>query len=1139
MGLKEDCERRKVKIMNMLSKMSEKAKRGLILILAVSMILCSDLPLYASSVSEDRVGTEAALSDNEPNESVSADESQRNPLDETEVSENESAEPERETPENQEPGEISGNEVSENEVSDNEVPDDQVSENEVSENQVSENQVSENEVSANDIFEEIAVSGNEVSANSVSRNIVDDLPVNENSLEVLTEKAKAVIDKKGRIVVTWKAAKKAKRYRVDRQMENGAWEQVWSGTKKKFIDQMDTSESQTYLYRIVPYGTDTVGRLGFGRPGYALCAPTILSAQARTLTEKDTDYYIGVDYTSIKGAAEYEIQHAYKKNKDYLTAAVVSNLNGKMEKPPYMGTVVSTYNGKRVLTESYLDGKDSNFPLRYKEYYYYRIRAHVEVDGRSVYSAYSKPVKARVTIRAPKIYPVGNVSYNSVTLFWENMPDVTGDDSYYIYKSTKPDSGFKRTKKVKRWELESVNLASPLNGTTPLNGTSTGGTNTAEQKVDALAYTLTNLKCETTYYFKIAAVKESVVGAQSVAVSAKPVLTDVTGLSVNSANYNKIKISFNEVPGATKYYVYEAKTGVTDFDGKVLPVSEWRFSKKALTCTSKAKDGIVTYTRSGLKRGQYYGYYVLPVRGKKHETPEEKLEFGYAYTRMGKPEVTAGAKDLYSIKVSWNKVAGATGYRLEYSTDEDFKETATDRRSLMFSKYSPNKANKKVFTNRSYLLEDLAPGVKYYFRVTAYKFTKAEGLRQEYGVPGEPSDIKCEWGRPQAIKNLKAEFDDKRRGEGATLTWSKSTESNVKYYGVKRSVYNYDAKKNKVGSCVEEDITLIAAEERYEKTSYKDSSKIDNGMYVKYEVCGYYAPSGTTRDQWIEGKYASAIYMNPSAIKIAGTIQIGVGQTITPKITFTPKATTNKSVQWTIESVGGSSYISLDNTTGKLKGLKKTKSKQPIEIVVASRNDYNVRAVCKVTVTDKTEEVAKGNLIVCLDPGHGGSDSGAGYGSLVEKNINLQTSRYTKERLEQYGVTVHMTRSSDTYVGLEARTKYAKDHGCNLFVSQHMNSGGGSGTEVYYSLTQYGRRDLAAKISSKVSSALGIPNRGAKTRAGQNGDYYSVIRTSAAQGIPGLIVEGAFLDGNSGVAGNAQAIGYATADAILEYYGYK
>ena len=154
MGLKEDCERRKVKIMNMLSKMSEKAKRGLILILAVSMILCSDLPLYASSVSEDRVGTEAALSDNEPNESVSADESQRNPLDETEVSENESAEPERETPENQEPGEISGNEVSENEVSDNEVPDDQVSENEVSENQVSENQVSENEVSANDIFEE-------------------------------------------------------------------------------------------------------------------------------------------------------------------------------------------------------------------------------------------------------------------------------------------------------------------------------------------------------------------------------------------------------------------------------------------------------------------------------------------------------------------------------------------------------------------------------------------------------------------------------------------------------------------------------------------------------------------------------------------------------------------------------------------------------------------------------------------------------------------------------------------------------------------------------------------------------------------------------------------------------------------------
>ena len=108
----------------------------------------------------------------------------------------------------------------------------------------------------------------------------------------------------------------------------------------------------------------------------------------------------------------------------------------------------------------------------------------------------------------------------------------------------------------------------------------------------------------------------------------------------------------------------------------------------------------------------------------------------------------------------------------------------------------------------------------------------------------------------------------------------------------------------------------------------------------------------------------------------------------------------------------------------------------------------------------------------------------------------------------------------------------------------HCNSGDSSarGTEVYYSIQdKFARPKLAKHISSAVANAFGTENRGAKTRKGDNGDYYSVIRTSAEKGIPGLIVEHAFIS-NSSDAGKLKdddAISKAAkaeADAIEDYW---
>ena len=87
------------------------------------------------------------------------------------------------------------------------------------------------------------------------------------------------------------------------------------------------------------------------------------------------------------------------------------------------------------------------------------------------------------------------------------------------------------------------------------------------------------------------------------------------------------------------------------------------------------------------------------------------------------------------------------------------------------------------------------------------------------------------------------------------------------------------------------------------------------------------------------------------------------------------------------------------------------------------------------------------NVVVVLDPGHGGSDPGTTYtvnGTyLCERDINLKIAQYCKAELEKYlGVTVYMTRSDNTSPNTdrEQRARFAKEHGAHVLVSIHINS---------------------------------------------------------------------------------------------------
>lgn len=84
---------------------------------------------------------------------------------------------------------------------------------------------------------------------------------------------------------------------------------------------------------------------------------------------------------------------------------------------------------------------------------------------------------------------------------------------------------------------------------------------------------------------------------------------------------------------------------------------------------------------------------------------------------------------------------------------------------------------------------------------------------------------------------------------------------------------------------------------------------------------------------------------------------------------------------------------------------------------------------------------------VVIDPGHGGTDSGATGNDMLEKNYTLLISEYMYDRFKELGVPVALTRNSDVTLSPTERTnKILSEFGNNkdvIVISNHLNAGGG------------------------------------------------------------------------------------------------
>ena len=179
---------------------------------------------------------------------------------------------------------------------------------------------------------------------------------------------------------------------------------------------------------------------------------------------------------------------------------------------------------------------------------------------------------------------------------------------------------------------------------------------------------------------------------------------------------------------------------------------------------------------------------------------------------------------------------------------------------------------------------------------------------------------------------------------------------------------------------------------------------------------------------------------------------------------------------------------------------------------------------------------------VVIDPGHGGTDSGAVGNNLLEKDYNLLISKYMYDRFNELGVPVAITRNSDVTLSPTDRTNSILSKFGNssdvIVISNHVNSGGGSGAEVIYALRN---SDTLAKNVLNNIAATGQSTRKYYQRrlpSDTSKDYYFIHRNTG--NTEPIIVEYGFIDNASDVTflnNNYQELAEAVIGAVANYAG--
>lgn len=240
--------------------------------------------------------------------------------------------------------------------------------------------------------------------------------------------------------------------------------------------------------------------------------------------------------------------------------------------------------------------------------------------------------------------------------------------------------------------------------------------------------------------------------------SETPSVEKVTGVSVESASYRSLKISYKAVYGAKGYEIYR---GTKKDDMKM--VADLSAVRTSYVDKGEAKTYLATNTK-----------YYYKVRAYILDEKEQKVYGEFSKTVSGKPKLNAPKMSMAetlsykSVKITYSKVSGASGYVIYRSTKKDSG----------FKKIGSVKKKKTVqFTDKK-----CKTGIKYYYKVRAYRTVNG---KNKYGPYSDVISAKTKLNTPK-LQGITVTSPDT-----ALVTWKKVSGASGYY------IYRCDKKKGK------------------------------------------------------------------------------------------------------------------------------------------------------------------------------------------------------------------------------------------------------------------------------------------------------------------------------------------------------
>ena len=141
---------------------------------------------------------------------------------------------------------------------------------------------------------------------------------------------------------------------------------------------------------------------------------------------------------------------------------------------------------------------------------------------------------------------------------------------------------------------------------------------------------------------------------------------------------------------------------------------------------------------------------------------------------------------------------------------------------------------------------------------------------------------------------------------------------------------------------------------------------------------------------------------------------------------------------------------------------------------------------------------------ICIDPGHGGHDSGAvGQNGLEEANTVLSMSIALADKFADVGIDTLLTRETDVFIELWQRCDISNRWDADYFISMHLNSNGSTAVGIETLYTSDTGKEIAESVQTVLIEETGDTDRGVKERD----DLYVLNGTNC----PAILIESGFI----------------------------